>query len=647
MLRTTLFATALAAAGAASANDAAQLDAALGAVRAGRFAEAEAAASRARDDVVAEIVTWSRALEGQADWEEMARLVAARPEWPRMGAVRSEAERRMPRGMNPRTVLGFFDGQPPRTGSGAMRLAEAQAASGDRGAARATLERAWRELPMTADERQSFAANHPDVTARLATARLDAMLWRGSEADARHAMGHVDAGWRALAEARMGLRERRAGIDGLVGRVPPELQNDPGLAYERFVWRARGDRDAEAEQLLAQRTGSAASLGRPDMWADRRAGIARRAMREGRPAEAYRFASLHHLDASAGTDFTDLEWLSGWIALRGMKDPRRAVGHFQKVWDAGVSPITKGRAGYWLGRAHEAAGDKEAARKWYAEGARHPTSFYGQLAAEKAGVQTADALAATGPAVDWRTSALGKGDTARAIRLLQQAGRDEDARAFVQALANSLSDPKDFAALGRMAMDIGRPDAAVRVGKAAASKGVIVMDTYYPVTELARQPGAVEPAFAKAIARQESELNPGAVSPAGARGLMQLMPATAQKVARDLGMRYDMGALTADPAYNARLGKTYLAEMMARFGGARILAAAAYNAGPGRVNEWLGRFGDPRLPGTDPIDWIESIPFTETRNYVHRVLEGLHVYRARLGTPTKGTFSAALTKANG
>jgi soluble lytic murein transglycosylase len=383
------------------------------------------------------------------------------------------------------------------------------------------------------------------------------------------------------------------------------------------------------------------------MWAERRAGIVRRAMREGRPAEAYRFASLHHLDPSAGTSYTDLEWLSGWIALRGMRDPKRAAGHFQRVWDAGVSPITKGRAGYWLGRAHEAAGDKANAQKWYAEGARHATSFYGQLAAEKAGVSIAAALAETGPRADWRKASFGQGATLRAIRLLDQAGRDEDARAFVQSLAATLSSPEDFAALGQFAMEIGRPDAAVRVGKAAAQKGVIVMDPYYPVTDLAKGPGAVEPAFAKAIARQESELNPAAVSPAGARGLMQLMPATAQKVARDLGMKYDQGALISDPAYNARLGKTYLAEMLGKFGGTRILAVASYNAGPGRVNEWLGRFGDPRMPGVDAIDWIEMIPFTETRNYVHRVMEGLHVYRARLGTPTKGSFQAALTKANG
>ncbi len=646
MIRMAALTLALAgAAPAAMADDAALLRAALGAVEAGRIDEAERSAARARDRVAAEVVTWSRALAGRADWDEMAALLAARPEWPRMAAIRSEAERRMPRGMAPATVLRFFAGQTPRTATGAMRLAEAQAAGGDRAAAEATLVRAWTGQAMTASERDAFVAAHPALARRHAEARLDAMLWRGQDADVRHAMGLVGPDRRALAEARMALRERRAGVDGLVARVPADLQNDPGLAYERFVWRARAGNDAGAEQMLTQRTGSAASLGRPDAWAERRAGIARRAMREGRPAEAYRFASLHHLDASAGTDFTDLEWLSGWIALRGMRDPARAVGHFARVWEAGASPITRGRAAYWLGRAHEAAGDAAEAARWYREGAKHPTSFYGQLAAEKAGIPIAAALADPGPAGD--PARLAQADTVRAIRLLQQAGRDAEARAFVQALANTLTEPAEFAALGRVAMEIGRPDAAVRVGKAAASRGIVVMDSYYPLTELARAQGAVEPALAKAIARQESEFWAGAVSPAGARGLMQLMPATAQKVARDLGLRYDQGALTGDPAYNARLGKTYLAEMLGRFAGAKMLAAAAYNAGPGRVDEWLGRLGDPRRAGTDPIDWIESIPFSETRNYVQRVMEGLHVYRARLGKPTEGGYLSSLTRANG
>jgi soluble lytic murein transglycosylase len=394
-------------------------------------------------------------------------------------------------------------------------------------------------------------------------------------------------------------------------------------------------------ELLLQRTGSAEALGRPEDWALRRGNLARNAWRSGRAAEAYRLASAHRLDDGAA--FADLEWLSGWIALQGLGDPNRAAGHFLRHYNAVTTPISRGRGGYWLGRAYEAAGDPQRARQWYAAGADHPTSFYGQLAAEKIGRDVTPELAARAPA-DWRAHPDAGSDAWRAIALLQDAGRDREARAFVIAAADATESPTTLAALGAFALEIGRYDGAVRAGKRAAQLPVVLMDIYYPVVSQAAQPGAVEPALALAVARQESEMNPDAISHAGARGLMQLMPATAQKVSRDIGVRYDLGALTADPAYNARLGKTYLAEMLGRFGAAPMLAAAAYNAGPGRAEQWMGLLGDPRRADVDPIDWIEHIPFSETRNYVQRVMEGLHVYRARLGAAPAPSYRGALTR---
>jgi soluble lytic murein transglycosylase len=472
------------------------------------------------------------------------------------------------------------------------------------------------------------------------------MLWRGAANQAEALFPLVDSGWRALAEARIALRARRPGVDGLIARVPGTLANDPGLAFERFLWRERAGRDADAEQLLAQRTGSANALGRPEMWADSRAAIVRRVLREGRSSEAYRYASQHHL--TTGSDFADLEWLAGWIALRQLRDADRAIAHFRALWEDVATPISKGRAGYWLGRAYEAKGDAARAREWWRRAAEHPTSFYGQLAADRVGLDVTAALAARDGAADWRRGSFADGDTARAIILLQRAGEPALARRFLVSLAEAQTRREDVAAVGALALALDRPDAAVAVAKAAARRGEIVMDLYYPVTDMARAEGPVEPAFAKAIARQESEFNSEAVSRAGARGVMQLMPATAQAVARDLGLQYDRGRLTTDPVYNARLGKAYLARRLAEYGGAHILAAAAYNAGAGRVNEWIGRFGDPRRPEVDPIDWIEAIPFSETRNYVQRVMEGLHVYRARLGAPASPVgFAAALTNPRG
>jgi soluble lytic murein transglycosylase len=358
-------------------------------------------------------------------------------------------------------------------------------------------------------------------------------------------------------------------------------------------------------------------------------------------AEAYRYAASHQL--TGGSDFAQLEWLSGWIALRGLGDPGRAAGHFLRMWHEVDTPISKGRAAYWLGRAYEAEGAQRRATEWYARAADEPTAFYGQLAAEKLGLNMAPRVAARDGAADWRSGSFADGSLPDAVRLLLAADHGTRARWFLTAHGETLESRGDFAALGALALDLGRPDAAVRIAKSAARKGHVIMDIYYPVTDLAGFDGAIEPALAKAIARQESELNPEAVSPAGARGVMQLMPATAEQVARRLGLRYDRGRLTRDALYNARLGTTYMAEMLERYGGATILAAAAYNAGPHRVDAWLAANGDPRR-GVDPIDWIENIPFTETRNYVQRVMEGLHVYRARLGAPDMGQPFAALTR---
>ena len=627
--------------GGAAANDPAALAAALTRVDANDAEGAAVLARQAADPLVGDIVVWARLADGDGSWGEFARHLDRYPDWPRESTIRRHAERAMPPGLAPDWVAGFFARHPALTGTGALHHAEALTALGRSAQAEAVLAEAWTNFDLNGDEREAFQRAHPALTRRLAAARLDTMLWEGNLAQAEALLPFVGADTRALAQARIALRARRPGVDALIARVPAALSNDGGLAYERFLWRLRADLDASAEELLSQRTGSARSLGRPEYWANRRALMARRLLREGRPAEAYRIASLHHL--TAGSNYADLEWLSGWIALQNLRDPGKAVQHFTRVWEGVETPISKGRAGYWLGRAHEAAGDGAQAQRWYAAAAEHATSFYGQLAAERIGRDLTAALKDGGPAA---TPTTLPDSTVRAARLLQAAGEEARAYAFLLALAESQSSAGGFAAAGRLALDLGRPEAAVRIGKIAAGRGHVIMDVYYPVTEIAARRGPIEPALALAITRQESEFNPRAISPAGARGLMQLMPATAQRVARDLGVSHSTAKLIDDPVHNATLGKAYLAQRLERYRGASILAAAAYNAGAGRVDEWIERFGDPRNPRVDAIDWIETIPFSETRNYVQRVMEGLHIYRARLGETPRG-YAEALVSPRG
>ncbi len=407
------------------------------------------------------------------------------------------------------------------------------------------------------------------------------------------------------------------------------LSGPAAESYAAFRRAQRADEYEEAEALLIAASSSRAALGVPKAWAKRRLSAARRAAREGRHQNAYAIASQHFMTPADGYSFSDSEWVAGWVALRKLNDAKRAITHFRKFRDSVETPISLGRGGYWLGRAYEAAGDMKTARRWYADGAQYQTSFYGQLSAARFGLP-GDKQLTLSTLPDWKSHPrTANDDRVRLAATLFYAGQDRLAMATFSRLGES-APIGALAPLTRLALDLGQPHYAVRLAKKAARRGVLIYPAYYPVHDIARYATKVEPAFALSIARQETELNPKAISRAGARGLMQLMPATARKVAGWIGEEYSRGRLITDWRYNVRLGETYLARRTNQFGGSYVMAAAAYNAGAGRVDRWIAEYGDPRTGQIDIIDWMEQIPFNETRNYVQRVMEGLYVYRTRL-----------------
>lgn len=406
------------------------------------------------------------------------------------------------------------------------------------------------------------------------------------------------------------------------------LSGEPKERYDAFRKAYRGDDPDAAEKLLIEASASRATLGVPKAWAKRRLSAARKAAREGRAANAYAIASQHFLTPADGYDYSDCEWVAGWVALRKLADPKRAIAHFQRFRNSVETPISLGRGGYWLGRALEAAGEGDKARRWYADAAQYQTSFYGQLAAARVGAKGDAQLAATG-LPDWRGHPQMNKDMVRLAATLAYA--DQDYLAMVTfSNMGSKAPIATLAPLTRLAIELGRLHYAIRVAKKAARRGVLIYPAYYPVHELHRYASKVEPAFALSIARTETELNARAISRAGARGLMQLMPGTAKKVAGWIDEEYSKSRLITDWKYNVRLGETYLSRRRDQFGGSYVMAAAAYNAGASRVDRWIAEYGDPRTGQIDIIDWMEQIPFTETRNYVQRVMEGLYVYRTRL-----------------
>ncbi|RMD95030.1 MAG: lytic transglycosylase domain-containing protein [Alphaproteobacteria bacterium] len=593
----------------------------------------EAAEARAAADgrVARDLIRWTRLRAAKGEFPQYVDFVTRNPHWPGLKLMRRQGEALIPEDAAPEDVLSYFGDEPPQTGTGALRLIEAYRQLGRMGDAEAEAVRAWLALGMTGEEQAAFRAGHAAWLKPHDIARLDRLLWAGETEAAERMLALVPEDWQALARARIALRRGARGVDALIAAVPAALRDHPGLAYERFLWRARKGRDAAAIELLLEQSRSAAGLGEAERWAPRRQVYARERMRAGAAETAYELASRHGL--VEGSAYADLEWLSGYIALTYLGDPALARAHFRNFRTAVWTPISLGRAGYWLGRAEEALGNSDAAEAAYRFAARYQTSFYGLLAAEKLGLPMDPRLVSPPPAPDWHGMSFAEDDSAVAARLLLAAGRRLRAGQFISHLAETVPEA-EFRGFVAMLEEMGDPWLVVIAGKQAARRGMVVPEAYFAEVDLGLAHSPVPLELALAIARRESEFNEEVVSPVGARGLMQLMPGTARLMADKLGEEYDLAALTADPAYNARLGTAYLEKLIEEFGQAITLVSAGYNAGPGRPRQWIERFGDPRADDIDPVDWIEHIPFTETRNYVMRVAEAMVIYRARLaGAP--------------
>jgi len=539
------------------------------------------------------MITWARLRAGEGDWWEYTAFLNEHSDWPGLKRLRRQAEGVIPSTEKPAVIRAFFAIQKPQTGTGALRLIEALQKQGRTADARTTAINAWTELTLSRDEQSQFLAAYNGIVSRHHWSRLDNLLWAGKTKEAARMFDLVSPAQQALAKARIGLRRGAPNVDELLAAVSSNDRQDAGLAYDRFQWLMKKDRWDDAHDAVVERTGETAKMGRPEKWASRRRGFARRAMRAGEPQVAYLLASQHEL--TEGSDYADLEWLAGYISLTYLDAPQQAQAHFKNFDTAVKSPISRGRAGYWLGKVHEVLGDYEQAAKDYIDAAQ---------------------------------------SVFEAAKLLHHAQEPIMMRWFLTHMAETL--PRtELMQLAKYAEQVGENYVVLGIAKEAAKRGIVLPKSYYPITELAGYSVDVAPEIAMSIARRESELNPSAVSPAGARGLMQVMPATARQVAGEIGLEYSRDRLTSDWRYNAALGTAYLGGLIEVYEGSYILAFAAYNAGPHRVDQWIEQYGDPRDPLTSVVDWVEHIPFRETRNYVMRVAESLHVYRARLTGETQ------------
>jgi soluble lytic murein transglycosylase len=590
--------------------------------------------ARCTQPVAAKTITWLRLLSGPTSAGELARFIAENPDWPLQVTLARRAEEVHAALIDHAAVRSWFSRHPPAGINGRLRFAEALEAAGDRAGAVRLRRSVWVDLPGNAAEERRFLEQHGDtLRPEDHWARADRLTWARDAEGARRLLDRVPPSRQPVLRARLEALSGSAGDFGFT----PEHRRDPVVFFERARALRQQDRDTEAARFwladgaVAQK--AAAEDRQGQFWSERHI-IIRRLIRLSDAPTAYRIAAAHGLTDRGSVDFLEAEFLAGWIALRKLGRPEDALRHFTALEQAATAPISVSRGAYWRGRALLAAQRAEEAQAAYRAAAEHPLTFYGQLGALAAGESESSLrtriAALADPEADPDHAALWeRRELAQAARLLVEVGEARRARQVLLQLADLAPDPVDRALAARLAVRLGQEDTAVWIARRVMARhGTVLPQAGWPTPF--SPPPEVEPALALALMRQESNFETNAVSPAGARGLMQLMPATARAMARELG-EPSLATRLFEPLANMRLGTAYLAKRLEDFDRAVPLALAAYNAGAHRVRQWLNLHGDPRVGETDPIDWIELIPFNETRNYVMRVIESQTIYQARAG----------------
>ena len=583
------------------------------------------------DPLASRLFRWLTLIEDRAGagFDELARFIIENPTWPRIEDLQKKAEGRLTDSADQQLTLQLFEDREPLTTRGRIRLAEALFATGRDGEGAALIKQAWIAGKFTAKEEESFLRRHKSHLGREDhEARLDSMLWDRRWRAAKRMLPRVSPDRQKLAKARLALQQRSRGVDQAIAAVPAALKKDPGLVLDRVRWRRQKGRHDGAVVLLLD---PPEEIGRADHWWSERSYQVRRAIDRRDFDQAYQLASRH--GQQSGGAYAEAEWLSGWLALRFNDQPEDAFRHFVRLYDRAMPPVRQARAAYWAGRAAEAQGDDAGATAWYRRGASHHVAYYGQLAARELG--STRLIRKPADPTETERTAFDARDVARAAHMLIAARAFAHLDPFLLALSDQAETATDMAMITELAVAGGRPALLAKIGRKAAFEGNVYDPAAFPVPRidglLDPDAEAIEPSLLLGMARQESMFRSGAASSAGARGLLQLLPSTARIVASRVGADYDIDRLIGDPNYNAMLGGHYLKFMLERYDGETILALAAYNAGPLRVKQWIDKHGDPRTGNDhDLVDWVELIPFAETRVYVQRVMEGYNVYKQRL-----------------
>jgi soluble lytic murein transglycosylase len=614
-------------------------------VRKNRQDEATTIESSITDPLARKVVEWVilRSENGPNDFPRYEAFITANPSWPGISVLRRRAEGVMwQETVDPRTAIAFFAHEPPHTAKGHFALARALTAEGNTASASAILQDAWRndsfDSDLEAQARDAFAGL---ITPGDDAARMDNRLYAEDEDAALRAAQHLNAVALEIAKARVAVIDQAGNAKALLEAVPESARRDPGYIFSRVQWLRRSDKIPEAAQLLIAAPRDAASLGDVDQWWVERRLVARKLLDLDEPRLAYEVVN----SAAVPNDENlraEQHFTAGWIALRFLHEPSLALPHFARIADGVVNPITLARSFYWQARAAEALGREQDADSLYRQAASYPTAFYGQLARARLGLDEVTLQMLPEPAPGHRVLEI-----SRVFEILYAVDENDLVATMAADLGENATDTAALATFADVAARHHDARAMLLIGKGALRRG-LPFDRYafpsFGVPEYRQIGPEVEPSVVYSIVRQESAFNPRAISNANAIGLMQVTPAAGRNTAKQFNVTFDQRRLGQDVAYNAQLGSAELGSEIATWRGSYILAFVAYNAGPRRAKEWIEQYGDPRDPKIDPIDWIERIPISETRNYVERVLENMQVYRVLVENNPKLLIEADLRR---
>jgi soluble lytic murein transglycosylase len=602
----------------------------LGYYKAGDLIAGDVAVREVKDPLARTMLEWValRVKPREVGFERLMAFVAEHPDWPgRNYILRRSEEALYGDHRSAALIKDFFKDRVPVSAAGKLALARMHLSEGNSQEATALVRDVWRKADLNAGMEAQIRKDFGDMLrAEDHKYRADRLLYKEDIASALRIAALAGPDELALAKARAAVINEQDS-DNLLGAVPESLRKDAGYIFAKVQKLRRAEKISEAAALLLTAPRDPAAIIDGDEWWVERRLIARKLLDRGDAKTAYVIAAEHAAVSPASR--VEAEFHAGWIALRFLDDASTAFGHFARALEAAATPMSRARASYWQGRAIEALYGVTAAHHYYEAAAIFPSTFYGQLAAAKLGrtdlrLHVPEKIAAG----DERCEAI------RVIELLYALGEAEMTLPLISSAAENVNGEDQLAALAAVTTANHDAHATLVAGKLATNRGFALDALAFPsfgVPGYQQTDKSVDKSIVYAITRQESAFHSNALSTAGARGLMQLMPATAKRTAAHAGLEFDERRLTSDPSYNAQVGSTHLGELLLEHGGSYILTFAAYNAGGKRVKEWIDAYGDPRDPRVDPIDWIELIPITETRNYVQRILENLQVYRLRLG----------------